>query len=164
MKVLLFVFFLFFSLCYCAPKDACGFCRSCQNDNACHPSVCPICPTLDQAFSSKNTLIVKVNITSRSEATDSVSFFVDIEKFYMGKGSGSVFEILPQSTTYPCFTDYYLDEYLMAFPFSGLLCEKKSDPGCFYVKADQCNYFKLWKDLTAYEIALLASHNGTTVY
>jgi len=141
-------------------QHPCGDCRFCPaNAQACHPNVCSICPSLEQAFNVKTNLIMKVNVTTRAENSGEVSFFANVEKIYQGQGSGTVFEILPQETTNPCYTEYYLSRYVMSIPYNSFISSDSTKvPECFYVKINQCSYFKLWTALTPQELALLAKH------
>eukprot|EP01097_Dermamoeba_algensis_P001397 TRINITY_DN1521_c0_g1_i2.p1 TRINITY_DN1521_c0_g1~~TRINITY_DN1521_c0_g1_i2.p1 ORF type:complete len:163 (-),score=22.65 TRINITY_DN1521_c0_g1_i2:56-544(-) len=126
------------------------------------------CPSLSAAFQQK-TLIMKINITSVNSQPDQVSYFATAQKIYKGSGSGVILEILPQSTSDPCFTPFLVDSYVVAASLTevescsrvAIVSDDQEDSTakrrvtCFYVSLNQANYFKLWSQLTPEEKALL---------
>jgi len=145
-----------------AADPACGFCRDCFNAQSCQAKC--LCPSLAQSFQQPSALIMKVNITRRQDFGTSVSFIAVVEKVFQGSTGrgGGLFELLPQQTTDPCYTEFSLDRYALSVPTKPLCQTSPSAPECFFLFVNQCDYFKLWKDLTPDELALLAKHNGTT--
>jgi hypothetical protein len=140
--------------------SGCKSCSSCSNRATCGASgQCgsQICPSLAAAFASSNrTLIMKILITRNFTFQDQISYLAEVAKIYQGSGSGNVVEILPQKTGSPCFTPFLYDWYLVASPYNNM---KLLTPECFYIFLNQCDYFKLWANLTAAEKAILAQHS-----
>jgi len=127
---------------------------------------------LATAFSqtSPPNLIVQANITQSLHTSTSQAYLAQVLKTYQLSGSGNVFEILPQQLTDPCFTAYNPDVYLMAIPWHLVYAEPPEgvevtlkpeyEVQCFYVALNRCNYFKLFSELTADELAILAKHSS----
>jgi len=145
-------------------QEGCNWCGECLPDPSC---TCATCPDLQTAFDYRSpiNLIAKVNITTVLDSTDGQSYMGDLLETYQASGSGIVFKILPQDFTAPCFTAFYKDIYLMAIPWHLITYQNPDSDAdfykveCFYVAFDRCSYFKLWSELTADEIGILAKHS-----
>eukprot|EP00005_Dracoamoeba_jomungandri_P001459 CAMPEP_0174257090 /NCGR_PEP_ID=MMETSP0439-20130205/6259_1 /TAXON_ID=0 /ORGANISM="Stereomyxa ramosa, Strain Chinc5" /LENGTH=93 /DNA_ID=CAMNT_0015340007 /DNA_START=218 /DNA_END=499 /DNA_ORIENTATION=- len=90
-----------------------------------------------------------------NEQPTQTSYFATVLQVYQGSDSGIEVEMLPQSHTDPCFTRFDLDVYVIAANIEKF----RKTPDCFYVLYNMCDYFKLFKDLTAEEKKILAAHS-----
>jgi len=159
--------------CFCTINSIvtpCTNCSSCANHAACTPAVCPSCPSLSQSLTQQNILLIQVNWTLVDPL---YAFFGRVICTYTGSNTETIVGTLNQNTSDPCFTQWYKDEpYIVATVYDGTnrrpntvhekgLCNMASskmgftDPGCFFIQLNQCDYFKLVTDLTQQERNIL---------
>jgi len=96
-----------------------------------------------------------------------------VQHTYIG-WSESVVGTITQNTSDPCFTRWFVHKpYLISTIFNGdhmkqyELCKIQSQnmdhgplPNCFFIYLDQCDYFKLYSELTEEEKLILESLNS----